>query len=82
MVNITGIGGQHHQNKNDAYKHKKNIIAIIYGGLALIFQPFIKIALQRQIWNIVEVMVGIFLILSMFLLNDKIKKPKESNLKK
>lgn len=45
---------------------------IIYGGLALLFQPFFKIALGRQIWNIVDVVVGIGLILSIFM------KPKES----
>ena len=37
---------------------------IIYGGLALLFQPFFKIALGREIWNIVDVVVG--LILSIF----------------
>ena len=45
---------------------------IIYGGLALLFQPFFKIALGRQIWNIVDVVVGIGLIISIFI------KPKES----
>jgi len=28
---------------------------IIYGGLALLFQPFFKIALGRELWNIVDV---------------------------
>ena len=45
---------------------------IIYGGLALLFQPFFKIALGRQIWNIVDIVVGIGLIISIFM------KPKES----
>ena len=45
---------------------------IIYGGLALLFQPFFKIALGRQIWNIVDVIVGIGLLISIFM------KPKES----
>jgi hypothetical protein len=45
---------------------------IIYSGLALLFQPFFKIALGRQIWNIVDVIVGIGLIISIFM------KPKES----
>ena len=45
---------------------------IIYVGLALLFQPFFKIALGRQIWNIVDVVVGIGLIISIFM------KPKES----
>ena len=44
----------------------------IYGGLALLFQPFFKIALGREIWNIVDVVVGIGLLISMFM------KPKES----
>lgn len=45
---------------------------IIYGGLALLFQPFFKIALGRQMWNIVDIVVGIGLIISIFI------KPKES----
>jgi hypothetical protein len=45
---------------------------IIYGGLALLFQPFSKIALGRQMWNIVDVVVGIGLLVSIFM------KPKES----
>jgi len=47
---------------------------IIYGGLVLLFQPFVKIALGRQMWNVVDVIVGIGLIASIF------KKPKESQL--
>jgi hypothetical protein len=45
---------------------------IIYGGLALLFQPFFKIALGREMWNIVDVVVGIGLLISIFM------KPKES----
>ncbi len=40
---------------------------IIYGGLALLFQPFIKVTLGRQIWNIVDVVVGLDLLASIFL---------------
>ena len=50
----------------------KTIEMIIYIGLALLFQPFFKIALGRQIWNIVDVLVGIGLLVSIFV------KPKES----
>ena len=46
-------------------KNNKNGI-FIYIGLALLFQPFAKIALGRTIWNIVDVIVGIGLILSVF----------------
>jgi len=45
---------------------------IIYGGLALLFQPFFKIALGRQMWNIVDLVVGIGLLISIFM------KPKDS----
>ena len=45
---------------------------IIYGGLALLFQPFFKIALGRQMWNLVDLVVGIGLLISIFM------KPKES----
>jgi hypothetical protein len=40
---------------------------IIYCGLALLFQPFLKISLGRQIWNIVDVAVGLGLLVSIFL---------------
>jgi hypothetical protein len=45
---------------------------IIYCGLAFLFQPFFKIALGRQMWNVVDVVVGIGLLISIFM------KPKES----
>lgn len=43
-------------NKNEAF---------IYLVLAILFQPFIKIALGRTIWNIVDVIVGIGLLVSL-----------------
>jgi hypothetical protein len=55
-----------------AHKQGRQTEMIIYSGLALLFQPFFKIALGRQIWNIVDVIVGIGLIISIFM------KPKES----
>ncbi|XMO86746.1 DUF6804 family protein [Algibacter sp. AS12] len=39
---------------------------IIYAALALLFQPFFKIALGRGLWNILDVIVGITLVLSVF----------------
>ncbi|MGB3132364.1 MAG: DUF6804 family protein [Saprospiraceae bacterium] len=41
--------------------------AIIYVCLAILFQPLVKIALGREIWNIVDVIVGIGLIVSIFI---------------
>jgi len=50
----------------------KNTEMIIYGALALLFQPFFKIALGREIWNIVDVIVGIGLLASLIM--RKVKK--------
>ena len=40
---------------------------IVYIGLALLFQPFVKVALGRTMWNIVDVLVGIGLLVSLFM---------------
>lgn len=50
-----------------ANQQGKQTETIIYGSLALLFQPFFKIALGRQIWTIVDVIVGLGLIISMFI---------------
>ncbi len=55
-----------------AHEQGRQSEMIIFGGLALLFQPFFKIALGREIWNIVDVIVGIGLLVSI------IMKPKES----
>lgn len=55
----------------DSIKDKQIILAIIYIGLAILFQPLIKIALHRQIWNDVDIIVSIFLILSIFIFKKK-----------
>jgi hypothetical protein len=52
-----------------ANEEGKQTEMVIYGALALLFQPFIKIALGRELWNIVDVIVGVGLIVS--ILNEK-----------
>ncbi|MBQ4915291.1 hypothetical protein J8L85_12635 [Maribacter sp. MMG018] len=49
-----------------ANKKNKQLEVILYAALALLFQPFFKIALGREIWNIIDVIVGIGLIGSSF----------------
>ncbi|MBQ6193580.1 MAG: hypothetical protein IJK43_04025 [Prevotella sp.] len=44
------------------YEEKKNELAITFGALALLFQPFVKVALGRTMWNVVDVVVAIGLI--------------------
>ena len=50
-----------------ANQQGKQTEMIIYGALALLFQPFFKIALGRELWNIVDVIVGIGLLFSVLL---------------
>lgn len=45
----------------------------IYVGLALLFQPFFKITLGRELWNVVDVIVAIGLIASIFINSKKSK---------
>ena len=44
------------------FKSKEEGLGILFASLALLFQPFFKIALGRTIWNIVDVIVAIGLI--------------------
>lgn len=44
------------------YQERKEWLAYTCGTLALLFQPFYKIALGRTVWNIVDVIVAIGLI--------------------
>lgn len=52
-----------------AYEQGRQTEMIIYGGLGVLFQPFLKIALGREIWNIVDVIVGIGLLVSVLIKN-------------
>ena len=47
-------------------QNHKQTEMIVYIVLALLFQPFLKIAFGRQIWNILDVVIGIALIVSIF----------------
>jgi hypothetical protein len=46
---------------------------VIYIVLAILFQPLLKISLGREIWNVIDVFVGIGLLVSIFY------KPKPAN---
>ena len=47
---------------------------IVYIALVILFQPVFKIALGRTIWNMVDVIVGIGLIVSIFVKQSKMRK--------
>ena len=50
-----------------SFERGDKILMIVYIGLAVLFQPLIKIALGRTIWNIVDVIVGVGLIVTVVL---------------
>ncbi len=54
-----------------ANKQEDKTAVIIFVGLALLFQPFFKIALGRIMWNIIDVIVGIGLLITLFNFNKK-----------
>jgi hypothetical protein len=51
---------------NANQKGNQNVM-IIYAGLAILFQPFLKIALGRELWNFVDIMVGVGLLVSLLI---------------
>lgn len=53
------------------YKEEKTPLCIIAGSLALLFQPFFKIVLGRTMWNVLDVIVAIALVLIWY--NNKSK---------
>lgn len=60
-----------------AYEKNKNNELISYIALALLFQPFLKIALGRTLWNSVDVVVAVGLIVSVFIENRGVQHKKE-----
>ena len=66
MVGFAILAYQSSESENKTF-------VIVYGALALLFQPFFKIALGRVLWNVVDVIIGIGLIVSLFIGKDKIK---------
>ena len=46
-------------NKKNENNRNNEKLAWTFGALALLFQPFIKIALGRLIWNGVDVVVAV-----------------------
>ena len=38
-------------------------LAWCFASLSLLFQPFLPLALGRMLWNVIDVIVGIFLII-------------------
>lgn len=63
LVRFTAMVGFAYLGYAANEKNKKNEL-FIYIALALLFQSFFKIALGRTVWNIVDVIVSIGLVIS------------------
>lgn len=66
----------------EAHRKERQLEMVTYAMLALLFQPFVKVALGRELWNIVDVIVAIGLLISMIVksTNKNLKhKEKEQN---
>jgi hypothetical protein len=56
-----------------AYEQQKEKWIWIFGFLAVLFNPFIVIHLNRELWSFIDVIVGVFIIVSIFALKFKDK---------
>jgi hypothetical protein len=57
----------------EANIRKRPTEVVVFIALVLLFQPFNKIALGRALWNVVDVLVGIGLLISVW------KSPKKNS---
>lgn len=53
------------------HQNNKKELAVASGALAILFQPFVKLALGRGVWNFVDIIVAIGLIITVLLTNQE-----------
>lgn len=63
FVRFAAMVGFAYLGYNANEQNRKNEM-FLYFALALLFQPFLKIALGRTMWNIVDLFIGIGLLIS------------------
>lgn len=51
-----------------AYEQQKEKWVWVFGFIAVLFNPFFPIYLNRDLWSIIDLATGIFLIVSIFVL--------------
>ena len=56
------------------YKANKKPLAIIAGAVAVLFQPLIKIVLDRMTWNVIDIALAGALFILVFLKNKQLIK--------
>lgn len=50
-----------------SFTRQERTAGYVYIMLALLLQPFFKIALGRELWNVVDVVVGVGLVATLFI---------------
>ena len=55
------------------YKEEKIPLWILFVALALLFQPFMKVALGRTMWNVIDVILAVALVILWYSNNKQIK---------
>jgi hypothetical protein len=50
----------------EANEQNNKNMTFVFIGLALLFQPFFKIALGRELWNVIDVILAVILLASVF----------------
>jgi hypothetical protein len=50
----------------DAHQKERQTEVIIYICLAILFQPLLKISLGRTLWNIIDIIVAVGLLITFF----------------
>lgn len=59
------------------YKVNNEKMVWVFGFFAILFNPFIPIHLNREIWIVIDLIVGIFMIVSVFIIKlDQKQDPK------
>lgn len=60
-----------------AYKryelNNNSLLVWLFGGIAILFNPIIPIHLDRETWLIIDLIVGLLFVLSMFIITNKKK---------
>lgn len=44
------------------YEERNNSRAVAWGALAFLFQPVLKIGLGREVWNVLDILIALYLL--------------------
>ena len=53
------------------HQNNKKELAVASGALAILYQPFIKLALGRGVWIFVDIIIAIGLIITVLITNQE-----------